>query len=122
MSDLISTRLIYPPHTVREQEKLARITASMEANGWQGRPLLVIPSGEAYAAMTGSHRWAAADALSIDAIPCVVVDAEAFYGAGYDLNDMWDDDARISILNEIGDEDAAQLMAEEIAENNRNAL
>lgn len=115
--EMIRTRSIYPPHSAENEEKVLALYASMQRDGWQGRPLLVVPSGDAYQALTGSHRWKAADEAGIEEVPCVVVDAEKFYGAGYDINDLWDDDVRLSILREIGDEDAARLMAEEIATN-----
>ncbi len=48
-------------------------------------------------------------------MPCVEIDAEAFYGAGYEPSDLWDDEVRLSILREIGDEAAAELMQAERA-------
>jgi len=108
---------IFPPHGVRDSAKLAALTASMEQGGWAGRPLLVIEHGDGYRALTGSHRYAAAQAAGLEEVPCVEVDAEKFF-ANYDTSDLWDDDVNVSILDEIGDTPAAQLMREEVVSNN----
>jgi hypothetical protein len=110
---------VFPPHQVEDCAKMERIQADMDENGWQGRPLLVVEYGDGLAALTGSHRWAAARELDMR-IPVIEVDAEKFYGEGYTIEDMWDDDVRLSILEKIGDERAYALMLQEI-EANENA-
>lgn len=68
---------ITPPHEVRDTAKLAALVASMETNGWQGRPLLAaeIPCG--LLGLTGSHRTVAARTAEID-VPVVVVGPAAW--------------------------------------------
>jgi hypothetical protein len=65
---------------------LAAITASMEASGWQGLPLVIDDRGldEGGQLLTGSHRHAAALALGID-VPLVSV-TEVAERAGLDLD------------------------------------
>jgi ParB-like nuclease domain len=113
---MINLRSIFPAHEVREAGKMAALTASMEQDGWQGRPLLVIEYMDGYQAITGSHRIAAAEAAGIEEVPCVLVDREAFDAAGYSVSDLYDDDVTHGILLEIGDDNAADLMLTEINE------
>ncbi len=47
----------------------------LEGVAKSGRPLLVVTMGDGYQALTGSHRWAAAQKLRLD-IPSLVIDAE----------------------------------------------
>lgn len=61
-----------PFHEVRDQDKLANLVASMEVHGWQGAPL--VADGEQL--VTGTHRYAAAQALEITA---PVVDIRDIY-------------------------------------------
>lgn len=110
-------RNILAPHAVNDSTKVEQIAASLERDGWQGRSVLVLQVADYYQALTGTHRLAAAQAAGLEDVPCVEVDAEAFYGAGYEPNDLWDDDVRLSILREIGDEAAATLIEQEIAAN-----
>jgi hypothetical protein len=66
---------IIPPHEVRDDEKLEAIRASMEDDGWKGRPLLVVPHPAAdrtFLALTGSHRLAAAALAGREDVPCYV--------------------------------------------------
>lgn len=68
---------IIPPHEVRDSAKLDALVASMTANGWQGRPLLVAETVHGVRALTGSHRTAAACIAGID-VPVVVLSADAW--------------------------------------------
>lgn len=61
-----------PFHEVRDQEKLAELIASMGVNGWQGAAL--VADGEQL--ITGTHRYAAAQALELE-VP--VVDIRDIY-------------------------------------------
>ena len=65
---------IEPLHEVRDAEKLEALTASMERDGWQGRPILVSARDGGFFAYTGSHRIAAARAAGLDQVPVVVIE------------------------------------------------
>jgi len=65
-----------PPHEVRDTEKLDAMIASLEAGG-SLPPVVVIENG--YAALTGSHRLAAWEALGME--PDVVEVTEEEYTA-----------------------------------------
>ena len=56
----IEAERINPKHEITDPDKLARLIADMDANGWEGRPLLVAYDGDGYYAMSGTHRLAAA--------------------------------------------------------------
>lgn len=120
----IEARKIVPPHEVRDRAKLDAISASMTADGWAGRPLLVMEEGDHYVALTGSHRHAAAVEADLDAIPCVLADAEAFYAEypdaepGRDRGMPWRDDSdKLAVFRALGDEAAAGLIEAEIDAN-----
>ena len=117
---MISTSSIFPPHSVQDSEKFETLKAALETTGWEGRPLLVVEYGDVFQALTGSHRWAAADAAGIEEVPCVVVDMDALTEAGYDADDLrnaTDDDAVYVILSETDDEDATEAILAEIQAN-----
>lgn len=127
----IRADLIEAPHGVEDEAKLARLAASIQNHGWTGRPLLVLPVGGHFQALTGSHRLAAVrsleevpEALLGDQddveLPCAVVDEELWYGAGYDERSGSDDEERLAILLEVGDTEAAALMQAEIDANETN--
>lgn len=61
---------IEPIHEVRDEDKLAALTASMQNNGWQGAPI-VCSADRAY---SGSHRIRAWQAARDDvgaSMPCI---------------------------------------------------
>ena len=96
-----------PLHEVRDETKLAMLVASMDADGWTGRPLLVQDTGEGwYQAWTGSHRIAAAREAGIDSIPCVVIDNPT-------LDPHGSDSTRARELSRAGLDAAADLMSQE---------
>jgi ParB-like chromosome segregation protein Spo0J len=114
-------------------ERVARLKASMDAHGWEGRPLLVEELGEAvyvYASWTGSHRLQAARLLRV-AVPCRIMSKTladiAFAAAGYDKYGFqsWreavtkcegpSDKHRLQGLLKAGLAEAAQMLQEEIA-------
>jgi len=76
-----------PYNEANRADDLAAITASMEACGWQGAPLVVDDRGleSGGQLLTGSHRHAAACALGID-VPLASV-TEIAEIAGLDLAD-----------------------------------
>ena len=118
---------ITPVHEVRDAEKYTCLVRSMAANGWQGRPLLVVADGNgAYVAMTGSHRYVAAIDAGIGTVPCVVIPAgeRVFVNWRGDVVEaceeyvdgirLIDDDDRLAVLRDAGLDVAAALMAEEV--------
>ncbi|WAM23791.1 ParB N-terminal domain-containing protein [Myxococcus sp. NMCA1] len=124
----ISPNCIAPPHEVRDEAKLAAIRESMRASGWQGRPLLVLDLQDGqYVALTGSHRTAAARG-TLDTVPCVVValserltaDNNLHWG-GYDVCldgvRLHEDEARLAAMQELGLDEAADLLAAEVESN-----
>ena len=60
-------RLLPPPHTAEDRAKIERLASDMRANGWAGRPLLIV-NGETW---SGSHRLAAAVQAELESIPVV---------------------------------------------------
>ena len=73
-----------PLHEVRDLEKLATLTESIEEKGWQGVPLVIW--GVYGQLLTGSHRFAAARALEWDYTEIPTIDIEmVFAEAGLDF-------------------------------------
>ncbi len=80
-----------------DRQKVAKIAESMENNGYDGRPIVVLDdANEGYRALTGSHRIAAAKELDID-IPAIVID---------------NNDATATLLDVYNDEELAQVAKE----------
>lgn len=75
-----------PLHEVRDPEKVQRLAASMEANGWQGMPLVI---WEVYGQLlTGVHRYEAAHEVlgwSDSEIPTIDIE-DIFAEAGIDFH------------------------------------
>lgn len=71
-----------PPHEITDPDKVKTLVANIEANGWQGPPL--VKDGECL--ITGTHRYAAAQELgwSDYEIPTVEL-AQLFEDAGLDM-------------------------------------
>jgi hypothetical protein len=79
--DVVSAWQIDPRHEVTDRKHAENIIRSMKKNGWDGRPLLVIPIGEEdgkmrYKGITGSHRWYAAYRTDTP-VPIVIADVDA---------------------------------------------
>ena len=112
----ISPERIKPLHQVRNKRLLAELSADMEENGWQGRPLLVIERESKeprYVAWTGSHRIAAAIEAGLDEVPCYVLDENLL---PEEVDAEWghvQDYERLAILRKTGDEAAIHLMWQE---------
>lgn len=88
----LETSQILPPHEVRDRDKLTALISSLEAQGWIGAPLVAlrpISAGYSPQAVTGSHRYAAAETLGID-IPVVWLD-DLCEEHGVDFHDFWAD-------------------------------
>lgn len=126
MADVVNIYKIVPPHEVRDAEKLAALTEDMAAHGWTGRAILAINTGDGYAALTGSHRIAAAMAAGLDEIPAYVIDiSDHVVGDDGDCEacgpDCWvaalvdaiDDQDREGALSRCGDAMAIALFGEE---------
>lgn len=125
--DVAVSRII-PLHEVRDAAKMEALTASMEANGWQGRPLLVVADGCGnYFGLTGSHRYAAASEAGLEMAPCVVLPADGpvFVNFRNDVVEqhptiedgvrLVDDEERLAAFRRHGMDIAAAMMADEIA-------
>lgn len=71
--DATTTRM-QPAHDGLDENRIEALTDSMRTSGWQGAPL--VRWGE-YDLVTGAHRWRAAQAAELAAVP--VVDLEDVY-------------------------------------------
>lgn len=101
---------IEPLHEAFDAPLLATITASMEANGWQGPPLVCswdLRQAGQDRAFTGSHRWQAwLDAHGyVEAMPCVYIeDICEKHGIDFDaLLDEHDGDDYEAVMAAISD-------------------
>ncbi len=75
-----------PLHEVRDHEKVERLAADMEENGWQGAPLV---KWDPYRdLLTGTHRYAAARSLGWDDSEIPMIDiAEVFEEDGLNFEE-----------------------------------
>jgi uncharacterized ParB-like nuclease family protein len=118
ISQLISLSEINPPHDVRDCEKFDALVSSMEADGWQGRPLLVIRKNGEFQAITGSHRYAAACEAGMEEVPCVVIDREKWNALhGKSTLPLQDQETCRPCLVDLEDPQVLALFDEEIARN-----
>jgi ParB-like chromosome segregation protein Spo0J len=109
----ISPEEIKPLHKPRQRALLKRLAKDMAANGWTGRPLLVIERNGEYFAWTGSHRIAAAIEAELEAVPCYIIDeANLPEETTADYGHLMDYD-RLNIIRQTGDETAIHIMWEE---------
>ena len=77
--EMMNPRYIRPPNEIpiKGNEKYAKIKESMDKQGYQGRPLIVIDEGGGqYYGLTGSHRLRAARDSELDKVPVIVVPSE----------------------------------------------
>lgn len=109
------------PFNELDEGKVSRLSNSMEANGYKGRPLLLFDNGnEGYIALTGSHRLEAAKRAGVDA-PAVIIRPQK----GFDYTDLLeatDDDAKLRELKDLYedggvDKSAVDLMKKEVDSN-----
>lgn len=107
---------ISPLHGVLDFAKLADLKASLRADGWQGRPILVIETADGLRGLTGSHRVEAAQQIGME-IPVLMISADEAEAADLDADYLCatDDDDRKYRLRRSGLTEAADLMD---AENN----
>jgi hypothetical protein len=120
MMTRLDPRVIVPLHEIRDFDKLHDLRCSMEAEGWQGRPLLIWQRwGCSYQALTGTHRLEAAIQAGLEEIPVFTIN-KALY-----CEDLWwepvlddliegNDEDRVLWLESHGFQEAAQLMLWEV--------
>lgn len=107
--DYLEAELINPPHRAKA-EKVTRLAADMKMRGWVGRPILAHADGNGRPwAWTGSHRIAAAREVGI-VVPVVYITGDIERRC----EECCDDRDRLAVLEDAGDEVAAELMREEI--------
>lgn len=111
---MIPTARIAPLHEVLDAGRVAELVASMTADGWTGRPLIVYSDDTMhYQALTGSHRWAAAVSAGLAEIPCVVLSDDHMEALGEYLNAygvVLAEDGYVA-MQQAGDADIAALWA-----------
>lgn len=73
MANRLDPQTITPLHDIRDLDKLHDLIRSMTADGWEGRPLLVMPIGSCYQALTGTHRLEAAIQSGLSDVPVMLV-------------------------------------------------
>lgn len=111
-------RTVYLPHAPQDAEKLTRIAESMQANGWQGRPVILLDCGDYTRAYTGTHRLAACINSDVE-VEAVWLPADLSAEHAELLDDANDDYDLLVALSEIQDErgdiaDAVAAMQAEI--------
>ncbi len=115
-TEFIDPEEIVPPHPAFRD--LRWLVADMVENGWQGRPLLVIDTGDEYVAWSGSHRISAAIEAGLEAVPCYVIPestiVSATDGAVDAKNGHVMDYERLEILIRVGDEAGIEIMRQEL--------
>ena len=116
--ETVNPRQIIELHEVRDYDKLQGLVNSMQTEGWTGRPLLTFFNGKVDYAWTGSHRITAARIVDVD-VPVLRIDEELVDDWLIDndksIEDLLEGDfyKRLSVLEEIGDLDAIELMHQE---------
>lgn len=105
--------IIIPLHEVTDEAKVEAIAESMRANGWVGRPILVEDEdANETQAFTGTHRLAAAELAGIEPQVYSLVSGSTDIGAL--MFDCVDDEDRLEVIEQGGDEMAIEIMQEEI--------
>ena len=118
----VNPRQIIELHEVRDRpldyDKLQGLVNSMQTEGWTGRPLLTFFNGEVDYAWTGSHRITAARIVDVD-VPVLRIDEglvdDWLIDNDKSIEDLLEGDfyKRLSVLEQIGDLDAIELMHQE---------
>ena len=117
----LSASEIIPVNQVSDPQKFDYLAKEFSANGWNGRPIVVVKDGETYYAVTGSHRIFAAQDAGID-VEAVVLEYNEFL---QELLDAYDDAERAYIAKNLLNEGeiseyAANLIIREESLNNQN--
>ena len=116
---LVRPDQLIPPHEVRDPKKHRALTEGMLANGWQGRPVVALDTGNGVIALTGSHRLAAAADAGVECVPVYLLDTEimevAFAATETDLDDLsrTDQADMAEFLREAGEDNGHALMEAE---------
>lgn len=133
MHTTLAPSRIIPLHEVRDAAKLAKLRESMRVAGWQGRPLLALDLQDGrFAALTGSHRVASAQAEELDEVPVFLVQVserltaeENWRWGGVDVfldgDRLHEDEARLAAFQALGLDEAAALLVAEVESNNEAA-
>lgn len=103
-SENVSPDDLIPIHSAWDEDRTNRIVASMNQNGWQGRPVLALSVNGRNLAMTGSHRIEAARRSGID-VPVHWVDTS-----------KTSDSLLAQYLRACGDTESAFLLETELYE------
>ena len=107
----LSPHDVEPLYLPRSNRQLGELVASMTAEGWLGRALLVIEADSIFYAWTGSHRIAAAREAKLTEIPCYVVPEERIAQHGVTATrGHCDDSDRLAVIQKTGDDTAIFLM------------
>ena len=124
LEELYPAGHLEPPHEVDSPQKVADIKKSIEENGWQGRPLLAIPSGDGWQLLTGTHRVNAASEIDPELqIPVVKIpDSEYTEEEWKELQGLKDDEDMLRFFSENGPRYAEDLTRSELDANAEEEL
>ena len=93
--------MVFLRHAPESADKIMRIRENMLRDGWTGRPVILLDSGEYHIALSGSHRLAAA--MGIDGVIEAVMLPE-LSGDEWDVIDAAnDDDDLLAALIEVSE-------------------
>lgn len=110
---------IIKPHQDYNKQYANMIVGSMDACGWQGRPLLAVEINGCYQGLTGTHRLYAAEEI-FETIPVYVISEEQCLDAGMEAETLYEQITGILsgrdrdvFFAELGDDEAAAIYNEE---------
>jgi len=111
------------PVNETDNKKVDEIRKSLKQNGWIGEPIVVADSPNGTAALTGSHRIAAARELNVE-VPVYKVDSElvealASRDNNFGIEDLigGSDEDRLEVMKRLKDRGAIRLLKMEIDAN-----
>jgi len=109
METMMKTWAIEPLHGIMDCEKFHALVASMETEGWVGRPILAIGTEECAQAITGTHRLYAAREAEID-VPVVLIETDIDWTEEYCISTEVD---RRELVEALGTQEAIELLLAE---------
>lgn len=110
-TEYLEPSLITARHQVRTEKLVGQLTEDMKAEGWNGRPLLILEDDGAYIALTGSHRIAAAIAAGLEEVPTLVIETKDLTPGQQDqLSDCIFDYELLAVLQDTHLDEAINLM------------